>query len=261
MTVSDTVADTTTASGCGDRQPVPPFDDSIWDGPIVIAEGLPMAPPAGCPDGFEMLGEPVVGANALEACECTCGTQLWERCHVTITTGPDLSCGGEQTAVTQTCQTLGGFGVPAAGKLVMAGECMPLAHAMPEAGAGPTTMCTPMDADTSCIDVPDGVQGPCIFTEGSETCPEGYLEPVPSKRLTCSSCTNCPDLGMHCNTGVDVMLFPTDDCTGDPREAVVCGMLDNDAPILGAQLVENAPYVCDSTVETHTDVSICCAPL
>jgi hypothetical protein len=261
VSTSDTMADTTTASDCGERHPVPPFDDAMWNGPIVISQAAPMAPPSECPNGFEILGEPVVGAEAPEACECTCGAQLWERCHVTITTGPDLMCGGEQTPVMQPCQTLGGFGVPAAGKLVMPGDCMPVAHAMPGAAAGPTTMCTPTDSDTSCIDVPEGVQGPCIFTEGSATCPEGYLTAVSSKRLTCGSCTNCPDLGMYCNTGVDVMLFPADDCTGDAREAMVCGYLDNDAPIVAAQLVENTPYVCDSSVGIRTDVSICCAPL
>ena len=255
-TMADTMADSTTASDCGPMQPVPPFDDSQWSGPIVIVHGVPMMPPLDCPDGFDEDGAPVVGVAGPSMCECTCDEALWERCHVTITTGPDLMCTGPMIAATAACQGLG-VAVDAVGKSVTPGECMANPHAVPPEGEGPTTLCTPSEPDAACIAVPEGTQGPCIYTQADTGCPGEYPNGVPSKRPICSTCTSCTDLPSYC-TALHVELFSTDDCSGASQAtAAVCTM--GDVPTIAVRLVETMPYSCSSDEVTPNPVSICCA--
>ena len=263
-TVSDSMTtgpDTSgTAGDCGPLVEVPSFGEP-WSGPIVLMPGQPMMPPPSCPDGFMPVDDPVVSTDSPGTCACHCEDPPHVSCGVSFGIG-DTSCGAS-TDADGACTRLETNPTWVQVQVNPQADCSPAAALDPGPDAAPAMLCGPTSGDgASCIAVPGGATGPCVFAMDGPGCPPEFPEAHDSQIGQCGACT-CSDMGDYCDA-LMMASFSSNDCSTGPLLSLdgfcrqVPGMSSQQQH--SVSVAEGMPMQCTAELVSMTPVSICCVP-
>lgn len=243
-------ADTTTGDMCppgtGPNPPVMP----PWQGPVFVS--MPSAEPMGCPRPMTVAAIGFVGLPpTLDECECRCTEPYVDLCDFEFRAGNGCPIDTLPTAIDAPCTEL-----PSSTTALQVNADAASCDPEPLLPANDRVVVCEAEPGGPCIDLVDGMLGPCIFQDADADCPMGLERVEAGRTASCSACEAC-NITDFCGNA-EVAVHAAADCGNAGVGVPFASCQQNLANAVSFTVSPSTEQTCESSGLTLDELTVCC---